>query len=232
MRRLAAVLLGSGLCVCALALPAAAHVEFEPEEAGPGVVIDLTLNVEDERDDAMIQTVELFMPEDSGVVVVDVPFSDPWGGTYSDTGITWSGGTEDGDQELAFTVGPTPDTPQRLQFDALVTYDDGSVDRWIEDFPEGGDEPEMPAPVLEVVEGGPGTVPETVAPDPTVAEGTSTIAPETTTTPTSAPESDDDEDDDDDDDDDGPNLGLIIGFAAIIAALGGLGYWFSIRNRS
>ena len=128
MRRAAAVLSGSVVFVVALASPALAHVELEPEEAGPGVVIDLTLNVEDERDDAVIQTVELFMPEDSGVVVVDVPFSDPWGGTFSDTEITWSGGTEDGDAVTLTMRWPKPreivdDLPEALDGGAENLFD-------------------------------------------------------------------------------------------------------------
>ena len=49
--------------------------------------------------------------------------------------------------------------PVRLQFKALQTYSNGEIDRWIEDWPAGAPEPDHPAPVLEVVTGGPGTPP-------------------------------------------------------------------------
>ena len=42
-----------------------------------------------------------------------------------------------------------------LQFKVLQTYDNGDVDRWIEDATEGADNP---GPVVDVVEAAPGSL--------------------------------------------------------------------------
>jgi uncharacterized protein YcnI len=46
------------------------------------------------------------------------------------------------------SAGPLPDDVDQLVFPAIQTYDDGETVRWIEETPEGGAEPEHPAPVL------------------------------------------------------------------------------------
>jgi hypothetical protein len=38
-----------------------------------------------------------------------------------------------------------------LTFPSIQTYDDGEIVRWIQDTPEGGPEPDNPAPVLTLV---------------------------------------------------------------------------------
>lgn len=45
-----------------------------------------------------------------------------------------------------------------MTFLAVQTYDSGEVVRWIEPTPEGGEEPESPAPVLSMTGAAPGAV--------------------------------------------------------------------------
>ncbi|MGH9117499.1 MAG: exodeoxyribonuclease VII large subunit [Acidimicrobiales bacterium] len=94
------------------------------------------------------------------------------------TGVTWVGGPAPDDLRLPITLGPLPNEAGRLQFKAVQTHDNGEVHSWIEDWPAGAPEPASPGPVLDLVAGGPGSIPPTTAPTTTT---TTTTAPTTTT---------------------------------------------------
>jgi uncharacterized protein YcnI len=170
------------------AAPAAAHNEWEPATAAPGSVVDLTLFVEGEQPDAGTTMVELFFP--APITVAALPAVPGWTATPMDGqvggpagGVTWSGGPTPGDLELPIRLGPLPNEPGRLQFKTVQTYDNGQVDRWIDEWPEGAAEPPAPGPVLDLVTGGPGTIPATTAsPTTTTASTTTTTTASTTTT--------------------------------------------------
>jgi hypothetical protein len=70
------------------------------------------------------------------------------------TAITWTGGPLTGEDEIALplSIGDVPKDVDAVDFKALQTYNDasGTVVRWIEPTPAGGEEPEHPAPVLTV----------------------------------------------------------------------------------
>jgi hypothetical protein len=98
------------------------------------------------------------------------------------SGVTWAGGPAPADLELPIRLGPLPSEPGRLQFKTVQTYDNGQVDRWIDEWPEGAPEPPAPGPVLDLIPGGPGSIPATtVASTTTTASTTSTTAAPTTT---------------------------------------------------
>ena len=64
--------------------------------------------------------------------------------------VTWTGG-EIGAGEFdtfSLSVGPLPEDVDELAFPAIQTYSSGEEVAWIEPTPEGGEEPERPAPVL------------------------------------------------------------------------------------
>jgi uncharacterized protein YcnI len=160
------------------AVPATAHTEWEPAQAAPGSIIALTLFAEDEQPDAGTVSLDLQFPVPLTIVelgAVDGWTATPVGGAVgagtTATGVTWTGGPAPGDLVLPITLGPLPDQEGRLQFKAVQTYDNGEVDRWINDWPAGAPEPEDPGPVLDLVAGGPGTIPATTA-APTTAEQT------------------------------------------------------------
>jgi hypothetical protein len=97
---------------------------------------------------------------------------------------------------VPITLGPLPDQPGQLQFKVVQTYDNGEVERWIDDWPEGSPEPPNPGPVLGLVPGAAGSippalVPATTAPATTEAPAT-TSPPATTGDQSAAAESDDD----------------------------------------
>jgi uncharacterized protein YcnI len=191
-----ALLLAVGILVLA-ATPAFAHTEFDPDEAAPGSVVVVTLNAADERDDAAIVKVELFPPDDFAVPVADPTAATAgWTATVFEDRVEWTGPPADGDQSFTVTLGPLPDQETRLQFKVLETYDSGDIDRWIEDYPIDGAEPEMPGPILDLVPGAAGTVPEAtvaLAPDTTL-EVTPLQTTETTTVATAGAGTDDDDD--------------------------------------
>ena len=70
--------------------------------------------------------------------------------------ITWTATAdtqiEPGQFELFWvSAGQMPTDVTELTFPAVQTYSSGEEVRWIEETAEGGPEPELPAPVLELV---------------------------------------------------------------------------------
>lgn len=229
MRR--SIVVGAVLAAAALGLwaaPAAAHNEWEPATAAPGSIVDLTLFAEDELPDAGTTQLDLQFPEP--ITVVALPEVPGWTATVVGgelggapaTGVTWTGGPAPGDLELPITLGPLPSEPGRLQFRSVQTYDNGDVDSWIDDWPEGAPEPEHPGPVLDLVAGGPGSIPATTAAPATTT--TSTTVASTTTLPAG-----DDQASGDEDDSNSSALPIVIGVLVVLAAAGGA--YAVIRSR-
>jgi uncharacterized protein YcnI len=162
--------------------PAWAHVTVDPGEAPKGGFAKLAFRVPNERDDSGTVQLEVELPAEHPIPFVSVRPKPGWtasvetaplpapveeeGEETTEEGeeiteavsrITWTGGRigpgEFDDFEIS--AGPLPDDTDRLVFRALQTYESGEVVRWIEETPPGGEEPEFPAPVLELTgEGG------------------------------------------------------------------------------
>ena len=157
--------------VLVLAAPASAHVTVNPSEAPQGSFTKLTFRVPNESDTASTTSVEVNLPEDAVIPYVSVKPVPGWtanietrtleepveaeGGEISEvvSKVTWSGGAiAPGEfQEFEVSAGPLPDDVDQIEFPAIQTYDDGEISRWIEETPEGGEEPEHPVPVLALV---------------------------------------------------------------------------------
>jgi hypothetical protein len=138
------------------------------------------------------------------------------------------------------TIGPLPDSEGRMQFKVLQTYSDGTEDAWISDWPVGAPEPDKPGPVIDLVAGAPGTIPELTTTTAADVEDTTLVTqapvasppetqPLTTDTPTvpntvppSTPEltaeTTDSVLDTTTSSDDDSNTGLIIGIVAVAVA--------------
>ena len=193
-RTLAAAVLATGAVVL-LASPAAAHVSVSAAGAEPGGFATLTFSVPNERDDASTTSLQVTMPEDAPLAFVSVEPVPGWtvdvqrealdepveaeGGAITEavSSITWSGGSIAAGQFQRFVVsaGPLPEDAASLSFPAVQTYSDGEEVAWTEETPPGGEEPERPAPVLELAaaeeedaDGGTtlGTTDDTGAPGP------------------------------------------------------------------
>ncbi|HEY4376938.1 MAG TPA: YcnI family protein [Acidimicrobiales bacterium] len=66
--------------------------------------------------------------------------------------IIWTGGSvpPNNYDDFDVTVGQLPDDTNQIEFKAIQTYSDKSQVAWIEDTPKGGEEPEHPAPILQL----------------------------------------------------------------------------------
>ncbi|MGY1452124.1 YcnI family protein [Streptomyces sp. SS8] len=176
VRRLAA----AGAVAAALALaaagPAAAHISVNPGEAEQGGYTTIDVKVPNERDNASTVKVEVTFPADHPLASVMPQPVPGWKVKVTKTEpaepveahgrkltevpskITWTetgGGIEPGTfQQFPVSVGKLPEDTDRLVLKAVQTYSNDEVVRWIEEPPaegEGGEEPEHPAPVLNLV---------------------------------------------------------------------------------
>ncbi|MFJ8358389.1 YcnI family protein [Streptomyces sp. NPDC093984] len=148
-----------------------AHVTVHPESYAKGATDGvLTFRVPNEEDTAATTKVQVFLPTDHPILGVLVSPPDGWtaqvtttklktpvktdDGTITDavSQITWTGGRIRHGQYQDFNVafGQLPENADQLTFKTLQTYSDGNVVRWIEEAQKGQDEPENPAPVLQL----------------------------------------------------------------------------------
>ena len=170
-RAVLAAALGSGLAMLG-ALPAAAHVRVTADSTEPGSYSALTFRVPNEDDRASTTKLSVELPQDTPFAsvrtrtvpgwraeLVTAPLPSPVevnGTTVTKAvrTVTWT--AERGAaiapgqyQEFALSVGPMP-TGGELLLPATQTYSDGEVVRWDEPTPASGEEPEHPAPALQV----------------------------------------------------------------------------------
>ncbi|WP_326698714.1 YcnI family protein [Streptomyces sp. NBC_01754] len=170
------IALAGGLAVSTallLAGPAAAHVSVQPQgEAAKGGYATVNFKVPNERDNASTVKVEVNFPTDHPLASVSPQPVAGWKievtkselakplevhGKQIDKAVskvTWTAdgkGIEPGFfQQFPLSVGQLPEDSDQLVFKALQTYSNKEVVRWIEEPAEGGEEPDSPAPVLQL----------------------------------------------------------------------------------
>jgi uncharacterized protein len=171
--RIAAAGAAAGVTVLALSAPAFAHVTVQPEgTAAKGGYAVVDFKVPNERDDASTTKLEVTFPTDHPLASV---MPEPMPGwkievtksrldkplemhgekiTEAVSKVTW---TADGKgiqpgyfEKFPLSVGQLPEDTDQLVFKALQTYSNKEVVRWIEVPQEGQEEPDNPAPVLEL----------------------------------------------------------------------------------
>lgn len=171
--RIAAVGALAGTGVLALSVPAFAHVSVQPEgTAAKGGYAVVDFKVPNERDDASTTKLEVTFPTDHPLASVMPEAIPGWKAevtkskldkplemhgkkiTEAVSKVTW---TADGEgvkpgffQKFPVSVGTLPEDADKLVFKAIQTYSNKEVVRWIEVPQEGQEEPENPAPVLEL----------------------------------------------------------------------------------
>ncbi len=176
-RTLARVGLAAGGAVTlgvVLAAGAAAHVTIRPDVDTAGSYAKITVRVPNESDTAGTVQVRLDLPADTPIPSVRVQPHPGWTAELTTTqfpepvqvgdrtleeavtAVTWTADPgvriDPGEfDEFAISAGPLPEAGTYL-IPATQTYDDGEVVAWAEETVEGEEEPEHPAPVLEVVE--------------------------------------------------------------------------------
>ncbi|MDQ0749695.1 uncharacterized protein YcnI [Streptomyces africanus] len=171
--RIAAAGAAAGVTVLALSVPAFAHVSVQPEgTAAKGGYAVVDFKVPNERDDASTTKLEVTFPTDHPLASVMPEPMPGWkidvtkskldkplelhGEKISEavTKVTWTAdgkGIEPGYfEKFPLSIGQLPEDTDQLVFKALQTYSNKEVVRWIEVPQEGQEEPDNPAPVLEL----------------------------------------------------------------------------------
>ncbi|MFE0799405.1 YcnI family protein [Streptomyces sp. NPDC058812] len=171
--RIAAVGAVSGIAVLALSAPAFAHVSVQPEgTAAKGGYAVVGFKVPNERDNASTTKLEVNFPTDQPLASVMPQPVPGWKAVVTKSKpakpleshgkqitevvskVTWTAdgkGIEPGYfQKFPVSLGALPEDADELVFKAIQTYDNKEVVRWIEVPQEGQEEPENPAPVLEL----------------------------------------------------------------------------------
>ena len=172
LARAAAVAALAGGLLLSAALPAAAHVHVEADDATAGGFAVLTFRVPNESDTAGTVVVQANLPSDTPFLSVSSRPVPGWTVTMTQTPlpkpvevegttitkavrtVTWKAdkGTriEPGQfQEFALSVGPLP-AAGTVAVPVTQTYSDGKVVNWNQPTPASGDEPENPVPTFTV----------------------------------------------------------------------------------
>jgi uncharacterized protein YcnI len=164
----------AGTAVLALSVPAFAHVSVQPEgTAAKGGYAVVDFKVPNERDSASTTRIEVSFPADHPLASVMPEPVAGWTvkvtksklhkpltmhGEKIDeavTKVTWTAADGKGIQpgyfqKFPLSLGALPENTDQLVFKAVQTYSNKEVVRWIEVPQAGQDEPENPAPVLQL----------------------------------------------------------------------------------
>ncbi|QUG99458.1 YcnI family protein [Saccharopolyspora erythraea] len=165
-----------GIVALASAGTASAHVSVNPDgEAAKGGHAKVAFRVPNERDGSGTVKIRVTLPLDHPLSSVRTKPMPGWtaqvekvtlpqpvevaGASVADavSAITWTAqpGTRiapDQFDEFEATLGTLPTDTDQLLLPTEQTYDNGEVVRWDAPTPPGGEEPEHPAPTLELVE--------------------------------------------------------------------------------
>ncbi|MCX4828192.1 YcnI family protein [Streptomyces sp. NBC_00006] len=163
--------------VVLVSAPAFAHVSVQPEgEAAKGDYAVVDFKVPNERDDAATTKVEVNFPTEHPLASVMPEPVPGWKADVTKTKldkpmemhgekiteavskVTWTAtgsgkdkGVQPGYfQKFPVSIGQLPTDSDQLVFKAIQTYDNKEVVRWIEPQQKGQEEPENPAPTLEL----------------------------------------------------------------------------------
>jgi uncharacterized protein YcnI len=157
--------------VLLLAAPASAHISPTIRSAPAGSYATFSLQVPHGCGDGNTNRLEVKIPDGITSVTPEAvpnwtvtrttealnpPVDDGEGGTITErtATITWAGGPLPHDQLLLFGLSvKLPDTPgEQLSFPVLQSCDNGEQTDWIEIPKDGEEEPEHPAPTIELTE--------------------------------------------------------------------------------
>lgn len=173
LRRLGALATAVGVATVVTALPASAHVHVTSDDAAPGGYGVLTFRVPTESNTASTVKVVVTLPKATPFPSVSVKPHAGWTSsapkqplgatvkvgdfTLTDAvlAVTWTAQTgggigPGGFDEFELSVGPFPDDAKEIAFVVDQTYSDGTVEHWNQSQAPGAEEPENPAPVLQL----------------------------------------------------------------------------------
>ena len=227
--RALAVLTAAVLGLVTLAGVASAHVTVSSEDAAPGGFGKLTFRVPNESDTASTVAVRIQIPEEAAMGFLQAQPVPGWTVTMTRTELpeplelfgqrlteyvslvefrAEDGGiAPDQFEEFALSGGPFPDA-ETVSYPTIQVYSDGEEAAWIEPTIDG-EEPESPAPVLELAAAE--EAPDTGGDPPTETVGTAAEDSDSDGTATTA---------------------LVVGVLGLAAGLGGLALGWSARRRT
>ena len=182
-RRVAAAVVVTTCAVVALASPAFAHIDPDPEEAPAGSEQSVGFTVQHGCDGSPTIQLDMRLPEGVSPAVPQPP--DGWTGTIDGNVVTFVGGPLADDLELTFRVSMIlPMLPDTTIFFPFVQRCQLGEIRWI-DIPQdgSGEELDEPAPAMLLTAALPGTT------EPPTSTSTTAppIAPTTTSPPATSP---------------------------------------------
>ncbi|MFF3349100.1 DUF1775 domain-containing protein [Streptomyces sp. NPDC002779] len=230
--RLSVAIAAAGAAVLLTAVPVAAHVEVEADNAQAlAENVEVTFFAESESATAGITQLRVILP--AGIAPADVTYKEGpagWKFTANDDGYTVKGAAVKvgEDAEHSVVVRQLPDAGE-LAFKTLQSYSDGKVDRWIELGESSGDGHGHgnEAPVLQLKAAAPGA--QVVSPSPTESESPSASPTPAAEQPAASPSPQ--ADDAGKDDDSGLSAGAWTGIIAAIVVIAGA-VVFLVRRRS
>jgi uncharacterized protein YcnI len=173
-RSRAPVLLFSVVALMAIAPAASAHVTVSSPDATPGGFGKLVFNVPTESATASTVKLTVALPSATPFAQVSAKSFPGWSVATTErhlakpitnddgfnltkavSTVTWTAaagqGVAPGEfQEFELSVGPFPKGTASMALPTIQTYGDGTIVRWIEPTPAGGQEPEHPAPTLKL----------------------------------------------------------------------------------
>jgi uncharacterized protein YcnI len=177
-RTLRAALLATAMAAAAVLIvagPASAHVTVHADDARPGTTDSvLTFRVPDEEANATTVKVAISFPTRNPLPSVKPATKPGWTvatttSTFNPPITTDDGTLTNGVTQVVYTaktpsdaigvgafdtfqvlVGPLPGKPATLAFPTLQTYSDGKTVSWIQPITDPANEPDFPAPTLEV----------------------------------------------------------------------------------
>ena len=200
LRRAASVLAAALAVLLVLAPAASAHVTVSSEDAAPGRFGKLTFRVPNESDTASTVAVRIQIPEAAAMGFLQARPLPGWTVTMTRTRLAEplevegqrlteyvslvefraedGGIAPDRFEEFALSGGPFPDAGT-LSYPTIQVYSDGEEAAWIEPTVDG-EEPESPAPTLELaaaeVAPAPGGAASGAAAEDPGGDGTATTA--------------------------------------------------------
>lgn len=173
----AAAATATGALLALGTLPASAHVTVHADTTTTGEWSALTFRVPNESDEAATKKLVVTLPQDTPLASVSVRPVPGWTAKVTDKKlpkpyeqdglklteaprtITWTADSKEAAiqpgeyEEFAISGGPLP-KPGTMLIPAKQTYSDGEVVAWDEEPTKGGEEPEHPAPTVEVTKAG------------------------------------------------------------------------------
>jgi len=157
MKKLLVLLGGTAVLLIGLAGPASAHVEPTIEEAPAGGYATFGLVIPHGCDGEGGDTVKVEVQMPEGVETATAGYLAGWEATVDEAGpvvVTWEGGPLPHDQFQEFGISVLmPESPGEIvTFPTIQTCASGEEIAWIEETPEGGEEPEHPAPAIAITE--------------------------------------------------------------------------------